>query len=334
MLALPGAGAEHCLVMGVVNVTPDSFSDGGKWFTTEAAVARGHELVAQGADLLDVGGESTRPGAARVPAEEELRRVLPVIRELAAAGVPVSVDTTRAAVADAALEAGAVLVNDVSGGRADARMPSLVAAAGVPFVAMHWRGHSQVMETLTTYSDVVTDVLEELARGVDRLVAAGVDADRVVVDPGLGFAKTAAHNWQLLAALDRIVALGPPVLLGASRKRFLGALLAADDGTPAPVTERDAASHAVTTIAATAGVWCVRVHEVRASADAVRVVAAVKAAAHPTGPATQTRPAEPAEPAEPAQQAEPAQPAQQAEQAERIEQAQQGDPAPTGGTPR
>ena len=277
-LSLPGAGAGHCLVMGVVNVTPDSFSDGGKWFTADAAVARGHELVAQGADLLDVGGESTRPGAARVPAEEELRRVLPVIRELAAAGVKVSVDTTRAAVADAALEAGAVLVNDVSGGRADARMPALVAAAGVPFVAMHWRGHSDVMETLTTYSDVVTDVLEELARGVDRLVAAGVDPDRVVVDPGLGFAKTAAHNWQLLAALDRIVALGPPVLLGASRKRFLGSLLAAADGTPAPVDERDAASHAVTTIAAMAGVWCVRVHEVRASADAVRVVAAVQAA--------------------------------------------------------
>jgi dihydropteroate synthase len=277
-LALPAAGTEHCLVMGVVNVTPDSFSDGGKWFSTDAAIARGHELVAQGADLLDVGGESTRPGAERVPPEEELRRVLPVIRELAGAGIAVSVDTTRAAVADAAVGAGAVLVNDVSGGRADARMPALVAAAGVPFVAMHWRGPSDVMETLATYSDVVTDVLEELARGVDRLVAAGVDAGRIVVDPGLGFAKTAAHNWELLAALDRLVALGPPVLLGASRKRFLGSLLAGPDGTPAPVTERDAASHAVTTLAALAGVWCVRVHEVRASADAVRVVAAVQAA--------------------------------------------------------
>ena len=265
-------------IMGVVNVTPDSFSDGGTFDDDAAAIRHARRLVEEGAAIVDIGGESTRPGAARVPAEEELRRVLPVIRELAAAGVPVSVDTTRAAVADAAVEAGAVLVNDVSGGRADARMPALVAAAGVPFVAMHWRGHSDVMETLTTYSDVVTDVLEELARRVDRLVAAGVDADRIVVDPGLGFAKTAAHNWQLLAALDRIVALGPPVLLGASRKRFLGSLLAADDGTPAPVTERDAASHAVTTIAALAGVWCVRVHEVRASADAVRVVEAVREA--------------------------------------------------------
>ena len=265
--------------MGVVNVTPDSFSDGGRWFDHHAAVERGRELIRQGADLVDVGGESTRPGAERVPPEEELRRVLPVVRDLAAEGAVVSVDTTRAAVADAAVNAGAKLVNDVSGGRADARMPSFVADAGVPFVAMHWRGHSDVMETLTTYSDVVTDVLEELARGVDRLVAAGVDTGKIVVDPGLGFAKNAGHNWQLLAALDRIVALGPPVLLGASRKRFLGSLLAKPDGTPAPVEERDAASHAVSVIAAMAGVWCVRVHEVRASADAVRVVEAVRAAA-------------------------------------------------------
>jgi dihydropteroate synthase len=273
-----GLDARRCLVMGVVNVTPDSFSDGGRWFDHDAAVERGRELLRQGADVVDVGGESTRPGAARVSAEEELRRVLPVVRDLAAEGAVVSVDTTRAAVADAAVAAGARLVNDVSGGRADARMPAFAADAGVPFVAMHWRGHSDVMETLTTYSDVVTDVLEELARGVDRLVAAGVDPSRVVVDPGLGFAKNAGHNWQLIAALDRLVALGPPVLLGASRKRFLGTLLAKPDGTPAPVEERDSASHAITTIAALAGVWCVRVHEVRASADAVRVVAAVQAA--------------------------------------------------------
>jgi dihydropteroate synthase len=273
------ARSGRCLVMGVVNVTPDSFSDGGRWFAAAAAVARGHELLGQGADLLDVGGESTRPGAARVAPEEELRRVIPVVRELAAAGAVVSIDTTRAGVAEVAVEAGAQLVNDVSGGRADARMPSFVADAGVPFVAMHWRGHSDVMENLTDYSDVVTDVLEELTRGVDRLVAAGVDADRIVVDPGLGFAKNAGHNWELIAALDRIVALGPPVLLGASRKRFLGSLLAKPDGTPAPVEERDDASHAVTAIAAMAGVWCVRVHEVKASADAVRVAGAVRAAA-------------------------------------------------------
>jgi dihydropteroate synthase len=272
------ARSGRCLVMGVVNVTPDSFSDGGRWFDAADAVARGHELLAQGADLVDVGGESTRPGATRVAPEEELRRVVPVVRELAAAGAVVSIDTTRSAVAEAALEAGAALVNDVSGGRADARMPALVADAGVPFVAMHWRGHSDVMENLTHYSDVVTDVLEELARGVDRLVAAGVDGDRIVVDPGLGFAKNAGHNWELIAALDRIVALGPPVLLGASRKRFLGSLLAKPDGTPAPVEERDDASHAVTAIAAMAGVWCVRVHEVKASADAVRVAGAVRAA--------------------------------------------------------
>jgi dihydropteroate synthase len=272
------ARSGRCLVMGVVNVTPDSFSDGGRWFDAADAVARGHELLAQGADLVDVGGESTRPGATRVAPEEELRRVVPVVRELAAAGAVVSIDTTRSAVAEAALEVGAALVNDVSGGRADARMPALVADAGVPFVAMHWRGHSDVMENLTHYSDVVTDVLEELARGVDRLVAAGVDGDRIVVDPGLGFAKNAGHNWELIAALDRIVALGPPVLLGASRKRFLGSLLAKPDGTPAPVEERDDASHAVTAIAAMAGVWCVRVHEVKASADAVRVAGAVRAA--------------------------------------------------------
>ena len=269
---------DRCLVMGVLNVTPDSFSDGGLWLDPDAAVEHGLRLLAEGADLVDVGGESTRPGAQRVPQGEELRRVLPVIRRLAEAGVHVSIDTMRATVADAALEAGAVLVNDVSGGQADDAMPRLVAAAKVPFVAMHWRGHSTAMDNLAVYDDVVSDVLTELGARVESLIAAGVDPACVVVDPGIGFAKTAEHNWALLAGLDRLVALGPPVILGASRKRFLGTLLAGPDGDPAPVEQRDAASAAISALAATAGVWCVRVHDVRPTADAVRVVAAVRAA--------------------------------------------------------
>lgn len=264
--------------MGVVNVTPDSFSDGGLWLDADAAVAHGVALLADGADVLDVGGESTRPGAARVPVEEELRRVLPVVRELAARGAVVSVDTMRARVALAAVEAGAAMVNDVSGGQSDPDMPKTVAGLGVPFVAMHWRGQSAHMDSLAVYTDVVTEVVEELSRRVDALVAQGIAPECVVVDPGLGFAKTAAHNWRLMAGLDRLAALGRPVLLGASRKRFLGSLLAGPDGVPVPTAGRDAATAATTTLAAQAGVWCVRVHEVRSSADAVRVVAAVTAA--------------------------------------------------------
>ncbi|NLT53466.1 MAG: dihydropteroate synthase [Actinomycetales bacterium] len=265
--------------MGVVNVTPDSFSDGGLWLDPAAAVAHGLRLVADGADLVDVGGESTRPGADRVTLDEELRRVLPVVGELAAAGVAVSVDTMRARVAEAALAAGACLVNDVSGGLADPDMAGVVAAAGVPFVVMHWRGHSAVMDGLAEYQDVVADVRRELADRLAALVGAGIAEEQLVVDPGLGFAKTAAHNWELLAGLDDLTGLGRPVLLGASRKRFLGSLLAGPDGTPVPTGERDAATAATTVVAATAGVWCVRVHDVKASADAVRVAAAVRAAA-------------------------------------------------------
>lgn len=265
--------------MGVVNVTPDSFSDGGLWLDPAAAVAHGLRLVADGADLVDVGGESTRPGADRVTLDEELRRVLPVVGELAAAGVAVSVDTMRARVAEAALAAGACLVNDVSGGLADPDMAGVVAAAGVPFVVMHWRGHSAVMDSLAEYQDVVADVRRELADRLAALVGAGIAEEQLVVDPGLGFAKTAAHNWELLAGLDDLTGLGRPVLLGASRKRFLGSLLAGPDGTPVPTGERDAATAATTVVAATAGVWCVRVHDVKASADAVRVAAAVRAAA-------------------------------------------------------
>ncbi|MCV2394992.1 dihydropteroate synthase [Actinotalea sp. M2MS4P-6] len=266
--------------MGVVNVTPDSFSDGGRWYEPDAAVAHGLELLARGADLLDVGGESTRPGAARVDPDTERARVLPVIQELAGAGAVVSVDTTRAAVAHDAVAAGAAIVNDVSGGLADPAMYRLVAEAGVPYVAMHWRGHADVMDDLADYDDIVADVCRELAERVDAAVTAGVRPEQLVLDPGLGFAKPGRDNWPLLAHLDALVALGHPVLVGASRKRFLGHLLAGRDGgvDPVPPVERDLATAAVTALAAAAGAWCVRVHDVAGSVDAVRVAAAWTAA--------------------------------------------------------
>ena len=266
--------ADRCLVMGVVNVTPDSFSDGGRWFTPAAAVAHGLTLLEQGADLLDVGGESTRPGARRVPVHEERERVLPVIRELVRRGATVSVDTTRAQVAREAVEAGALVVNDVSGGLADDAMYEAVAATGAVYVAMHWRGHADVMDGMDRYDDVVDDVRRELAQRVAALRAAGVRDEQVVLDPGLGFAKSGASNWPLLARLPELVADGFPVLVGASRKRFLGHLLAVPDGTPAPPLRRDHATAAISALAAAAGAWCVRVHEVAASVDAVRVAAA------------------------------------------------------------
>jgi dihydropteroate synthase len=260
--------------MGVVNVTPDSFSDGGRWFTPGAAVAHGLELVEQGADLLDVGGESTRPGARRVAVDDELARVLPVIEQLVARGATVSIDTTRAVVARAAVERGASIINDVSGGLADDDMYEVVAATGAVYVAMHWRGHADVMDDLDDYDDVVTDVRRELAARVAALRAAGVRDEQVVLDPGLGFAKAGSSNWPLLARLPELVADGFPVLVGASRKRFLGHLLAGPDGEPAPPLARDRATAAVSALAAAAGAWCVRVHEVAGSADAVRVAAA------------------------------------------------------------
>ncbi len=282
--ALPGLpSVSRCLVMGVVNVTPDSFSDGGSWFGADAAIARGLELAAQGADIVDVGGESTRPGAQRVPAEEELRRVAPVISGLAGAGVPVSVDTMRPEVAQAALEVGARLVNDVSGGLADPAMPRLVARARVPYVVMHWRGHSHQMQDRAVYGDVVGEVRDELRRRVDAVVAAGIDPALIILDPGLGFAKLAEHNWALLTHLAEISRLGGwpgfPVIVGASRKRFLGQLLATPDGSARPFPGCDDATIAVTALAAAAGAWCVRVHEVRANADAVRVGQAWRKAA-------------------------------------------------------
>ncbi|MBB4784517.1 dihydropteroate synthase [Streptomyces rapamycinicus] len=269
---------DRCAVMGVVNVTPDSFSDGGRWFDTDLAVKHGLDLVAAGADLVDVGGESTRPGAARVDEAEELRRVIPVVRELAAAGAVISVDTMRAAVAERAVAAGARLVNDVSGGGADPAMVPMVAAAGVPFVVMHWRGQSIDMNNRAVYADVVGEVVAELRAGLERAVAGGVDPERIVVDPGLGFAKDADHDLALVARLSALRELGRPLLVAASRKRFLGRVLAGDGGSPPPARERDAATAAVSALAAREGAWAVRVHEVRASADAVRVARAIEAA--------------------------------------------------------
>jgi len=260
--------------MGVVNVTPDSFSDGGSWFEPAAAIDHGLVLHTQGADLLDVGGESTRPGAERPPVDEELRRVLPVVRALAASGILVSVDTMRAHVAAQGIESGARMVNDVSGGLADPDMLRVVAEAGLPYVLMHWRGHAGRMQELTDYDDVVRDVIAELRPRLDAAVRAGIAPERIVVDPGLGFAKTAEHNWTLLARLAELDQLGFPVLVGASRKAFLGRLLADDvTGDPRPAPARDAATAAVSALAAAAGAWCVRVHEVPSTVDAVRVAA-------------------------------------------------------------
>jgi len=267
--------AGRCLVIGVVNVTPDSFSDGGNYADADAAIKHGLALVEEGADIIDVGGESTRPGATRVPEDEECRRVVPVIKALAAAGVPVSVDTMRASTAEAAVEAGAVLVNDVSGGQADRGLPRVVAEAGVPYVVMHWRAHSDRMQQYAEYDDVVGEVRDELLRRIESVASAGVRAEQVVIDPGIGFAKTAAHNWALLAHLDHLVALGYPLLVGASRKTFLGELLKND--APRQPAQRDDATAALTVVAALAGAWAVRVHAVQASADAVRVAARIRA---------------------------------------------------------
>ncbi len=266
------------LVMGVVNVTPDSFSDGGQWFEPEAAVAHGRQLLEEGADILDVGGESTRPGAARSPVEEELRRVLPVVTALAAEGAAVSIDTMRASVARQALEAGASLVNDVSGGLADPDMPGVVAEAGVRFVTMHWRGHSADMQSRADYDDVTAEVCEELIHRADALMRAGIAKEQLVLDPGFGFAKLAHHNWSILRDLDQVMALGFPVLVGTSRKAFLGRLGVPEGADPRPPLERDAATAATSLYAALAGAWAVRVHSVPATVDALRVAVAIREA--------------------------------------------------------
>jgi len=263
---------DRCLIMGIVNVTPDSFSDGGTYLAAASAIHHGLALARAGADIIDVGGESTRPGARRVAAAEEERRVLPVIRELSAAGLTVTVDTTRSRVAEAALAAGGAGINDISGGLADPAMARLAADAHVPYIAMHWRGLSRDMQQRAVYTDVVAEVTAELRARLESLLQTGVDRQQVVLDPGLGFAKQPAHNWQLLNRLAELRALGQPVLIGASRKAFLGTLLRSGDRTPAPPA-RDMATAAVSALAAAAGAYCVRVHDVPPTLDAVRVAA-------------------------------------------------------------
>ncbi|WP_098701468.1 dihydropteroate synthase [Nocardia farcinica] len=268
--------------MGVVNVTSDSISDGGRYLDPDRAIAHGVELYEAGADIIDVGGESTRPGAVRVDPATEAARVTPVIQGLVAAGVPTSVDTMRAAVAEAALAAGVSVINDVSGGRADADMVKVVAEADVPWILMHWRAAADYRHTgpADHYEDVVAEVRTELDAQVELAVRSGVDPGRLILDPGLGFAKNAAHNWALLAALPEFVEAGLPVLIGASRKRFLGALLADANG-PRPPDGREVATATVSALAALYGAWGVRVHDVRSSLDAIAVVDAWQRAQPP-----------------------------------------------------
>lgn len=260
-------------VMGILNVTPDSFSDGGRWTDPAAAISHAHTMMADGAALIDVGGESTRPGAERPSPAEELQRVLPVITELAAEGIPVSVDTMRASVARAAAEAGAVIINDVSGGLADPDMLPTVAEAGIAFITMHWRGHSFGMYDQAQYDDVPGEVRAELESRVAAAVAAGISPDRLVIDPGFGFAKDYGHNWTLLAGLDRIADLGCPLLVGVSRKGFL-----ARPGHDALPISRDPASVAVTTLVALRRVWAVRTHSVVPHVAAISVAERLRAA--------------------------------------------------------
>lgn len=262
-------------VVGVVNVTDDSFSDGGRYLCAASAIAHGLALSADGAGIIDVGGESTRPGATRIDPAIESARIVPVVKELVAQGLTVSIDTMHAEVARVALQNGAQIVNDVSGGRADAAMAPLIAEAGVPWVLMHWRSvSSDQPHRAPQYRDVVADVRAELLAAVDDAVAAGVDPANLIIDPGLGFAKTGQHNWALLHGLPELVATGIPVLVGASRKRFLGTLLAGPDGSPRPPDGRETATAVISALAALHGVWGVRVHDVRASVDALKVVGA------------------------------------------------------------
>ncbi|BBX46762.1 dihydropteroate synthase [Mycobacterium cookii] len=261
--------------MGVVNVTDDSFSDGGRYLDADRAVEQGLALAGDGASIIDVGGESTRPGAVRVDPDVETARILPVVKGLASQGITVSIDTMRATVAQAALESGAAMVNDVSGGRADNAMAGVLVEADVPWVLMHWRSVSaDHPHRAPAYHDVVSEVRAELLSCVDDAVAAGVDPAKLIIDPGLGFAKSAHDNWALLHALPELVAAGIPVLVGASRKRFLGSLLAEDDGAVRPPDGRETATAVISALAAEHGAWGVRVHDVRASVDAVKVVEA------------------------------------------------------------
>ncbi len=263
---------DRTLVMGILNVTPDSFSDGGRHATADSAIAAGLRMFYAGADIIDVGGESTRPGADNVSPDEEQRRVIPVIEALVKAGALVSVDTTHAATAAAALAAGAALINDVSGLSLEPEMAELVARTKVPYILMHRRGDAATMDSLTQYGDVAADVAAELAGVRGKLYAAGVAPEQIILDPGLGFAKKDQQNWELLQGLDELAGMGHRILIGASRKRFLGTLLT-EAGKAAPPAERDAATAAVTAICAARGAWAVRVHDVVPSLDAVKVAA-------------------------------------------------------------
>jgi dihydropteroate synthase len=246
------------IVMGILNVTPDSFADGGRHNDFEAAVNHAHEMLAEGVDIIDIGGESTKPGVERVSEEEELARVIPVIKELAKTGARISIDTMRASTARAAIKAGAQIINDVSGGLADPEMLPTAAQLGVPYIAMHWRGHSKDMNSRAVYGDVVKDVISELQERISAALDAGITKKNLMIDPGIGFAKDAQHNWEIIDSIDEFVALGYPVLVGGSRKRFLGG------DNP---DEREAATIELTKRLSTSGIWGVRVHSVKAHKD-------------------------------------------------------------------
>ena len=242
------------LVMGILNITPDSFADGGKYHDFESAIRRGHEMIAEGVDIIDIGGESTKPGAERITLDEELNRVIPVVKELSKLGVQISIDTMRSEVARKAIEAGASIINDVSGGLADKEMLSTAASLELPYIAMHWRGHSKDMNFQAVYKDVVSEVINELQERIKASLDAGIKKDNLIIDPGLGFAKDADHNWAIIDSISRFVDLGYPVLVGASRKRFLG-------GDNPDL--REAATIALTQRLSTTGIWAIRVHSVK-----------------------------------------------------------------------
>ena len=259
--------SNRTLVMGILNVTPDSFADGGRYNSLDLALSRGREMLSEGVDIIDLGGESTRPGSERITLNEELDRVMPVIGELAQSGAVISIDTTRSQVAEAALNAGAKMINDISAGSADDQMAGVAAKHGVAFIAMHSRGNAQTMNSLAKYGDVTTEVISELSQRTLALTQAGVGRSNLILDPGLGFAKEAEHNWSLLKELSRIKELGFPILIGGSRKRFLGTLIGAKQPDA-----REAATIALTTMLAEQRIWGVRVHDVKAHRDAISVV--------------------------------------------------------------
>lgn len=264
--------SQRTKVMGILNVTPDSFADGGRHFTFSDALSRAEEMVSEGVDIIDIGGESTKPGSERVSAEEEEQRVLPVLSEIVKLGVPISIDTTRASLAEKAIALGVKYVNDVSGGLADEKMYSLIAKnPEVQYIAMHWRGHSKNMQDLAQYRDVVFEVREEIESRVNAAIDSGVNPEQIIIDPGIGFSKLANHNWELLRNIDRLALLGYPILIGASRKRFLGELT----GATSP-DQREAASIALTTLVARHDVWAVRTHSVKPHRDAIETVEAMR----------------------------------------------------------